>query len=390
MTSPDSGREKIAWTDSRLPMLRDIRDEFSRTRPFDDLTIGICLHIEPKTAVLCSVLSAGGATVALTGSPGTTQIDVASALAESGHHVHYDETHGPRSHSDNIRHVLSHQPNLLLDNGADLVAAWIETEAETHLLGGTEETTTGANRLREDLASRVEFPVIVINDSPLKRIIENEHGVGQTVVEAFMRTTNLMVPAKRFVVFGYGWCGRGIARTLKQLGAQVAVVEPDAVKALEAALNGMMVREAEEIIDWASVIITATGRPGVLGVGDFEKMTDGVILANAGHFSWEIDIEGLRKSAKKATRVGESIEEFELAGGKRIALLAGGEMVNLAGGGGNPAETMDMGLSLQLRSLELVSRRDPMLRSGPQPVPSEVNERVAKLMLRTLREPTKR
>ncbi len=230
--------------------------------------------------------------------------------------------------------------------------------------------------------------MIVINDSPLKRIIENEHGVGQTVVEAFMRVTNLMVPAKRFVVFGYGWCGRGIARTLKRLGGQVAVVEPDAAKALEAALDGMIVREAEKLLGWATVLITATGRPGVLEVADFEKMANGAILANAGHFSWEIDVEGLRASAKETTHMGESIAEFELADGKRLSLLTGGEMVNLAGGGGNPAETMDMGLSLQARSLELVARQDPTLRPGPQPVPSEVNERVAKLMLRKLREPT--
>lgn len=388
MTSADSGREKIAWTGSHMPMLRDIRGEFATTRPFEGLTIGICLHIEPKTAVLCSVLAASGATVAITGSPGTTQADVAAALAEAGHHVYHDETGGRRSHDDNIRRVLSHQPNLLLDNGADLVVAWIEAAAEAQLLGGTEETTTGANRLREELAGRVGFPVIVINDSPLKRIVENEHGVGQTVVEALMRVTNLMVPAKRFVVFGYGWCGRGIARTLKRLGGQVAVVEPDAIKALEAALDGMIVREAEGLLGWGRVFITATGRPGVLKVAHFGKMADGAILANAGHFSWEIDVEGLRKSAKKAKRLGEAIEEFELADGKRLSLLTSGEMVNLAGGGGNPAETMDMGLSLQARSLELVARRDPTLRPGPQPVPSEVNAWTAKLMLRTLQEPT--
>ena len=268
------------------------------------------------------------------------------------------------------------------------MVAWIEAAAEAQLLGGTEETTTGANRLREELAGRVGFPVIVINDSPLKRIVENEHGVGQTVVEALMRVTNLMVPAKRFVVFGYGCCGRGIARTLRRLGGQVAVLEPDAIKALEAALDGMIVREAEGLLGWGSVFITATGRAGVLKVAHFGKMADGAILANAGHFSWEIDVEGLRKSAKKAKRLGEAIEEFELPDGKRLSLLTSGEMVNLAGGGGNPAETMDMGLSLQARSLELVARRDPTLRPGPQPVPSEVNAWTAKLMLRTLQEPT--
>lgn len=274
---------------------------------------------------------------------------------------------------------------LLLDNGADLVAAHVAQGQATPVIGATEETTSGAARLRDELQGRVPFPVIVINDSPLKLIVENEHGVGQTVVEAFMRVTNLMVPGKRCVVLGYGWCGRGIARTLRRLGARVAVVEPDAIRALEAALDGMTVSSLEDLLGWGHAFFTVTGRPRVIRQEHVARMRDGAILANADHFGSEIEIDEIREAAASSASLGTTVQRFTMPGGKTISILAGGEMLNLAGGGGNPAETMDMGLALQARCLELLARGDERLFDGPQSVPHEINHDIAELMLATFR-----
>ena len=380
----EQGSRKIVWAEQHLRLLGRLREQFSAARPFGGLTIGICLHVEPKTAVLCGVLQAGGATVVITGSPGTTQDDVAAALRTTGATVFSSRKDDGSSHLENVRQVLRHRPQLLLDNGADLTAALVADPALRHVIAGTEETTTGANRLREELHGALSFPVIVINDSPLKLIMENEHGVGPTVVEGFMRATNLLVPAKRFVVFGYGSVGRGIARTLRALGSRVTVVEPDPIRALEAALDGMLVSMIEDALKNAEVFITATGRPGVIVGAHFARLPDGAILANAGHFSWEIDLPELRRQAIATDRLSEWIEIFTLRGGKRITLLAQGEMLNLAGGGGNPVETMDLGLALQAQSLRYLVQHHKELARGPQPVPGEINLAVARAMVEVL------
>ncbi|MFY9558130.1 MAG: adenosylhomocysteinase, partial [Blastocatellia bacterium] len=349
------GNAKILWAERHLRLLARLREEFAASRPFADLMIGVCLHIEPKSAVLCRVLQAGGAEVVITGSPGTTQDDVVVALRRAGFAVFGCRDDKIEEHQENIRQVLQRRPHLLLDNGADLVFGQLDEPGQSRVIGGTEETTTGANRLREQLQRKLPFPVIVINDSPLKLIMENEHGVGPTVVEAFMRATNLLVPSREFVVFGYGSVGRGIARCLRALGAHVTVVEPDPVRALEGALDGMQIRTVGRALKSGEVIITATGRPGVITSEDFGRLRDGAILVNAGHFSWEIDLAGLRQSAVLAERLSEVIEVFTLSDGKQVTVLAGGEMLNLAGGGGNPIETMDVGLALQAQSLRFLA-----------------------------------
>jgi adenosylhomocysteinase len=364
-----------------MPMLGALGGELERKRPFAGSTIGICLHVEPKTAVLCSVLRAGGADVVLTGSPGTTQDEVGRALAEDGIMVYGRRDDDATAHRKNIASVLEHRPRLLLDNGADLVAS-----VSHDIVGATEETTTGANRLREELAHKVTFPVIVINDSPLKSIVENQHGVGQTIVEGFMRTTNVLIPARRFVVIGYGWCGRGVARYLKSFGARIGVIDTDPIRSLEAALDGMRVFELEEALVWADVFITVTGRPDILRREHFERMRDGVILANAGHFSWEIDLKAIRDLSAASAPAGEGIERFELVSGKKLYVLTRGEMLNLAGGGGNPIETMDLGLSLQTFSLMRIATDGSTLAKGPQPVPADINQEVARRMLEALKK----
>ncbi len=252
--------ERVAWARAHMPLLRELEAELARTRPFLGITIGICLHIEPKTAVLATALASGGASIAITGSPGTTQNDVADWLASSGFEVHGRREDGIEEHRRNLARVMERRPDLLLDNGADLVALLVERGLRA--IGATEETTTGANRLREELSGRVAFPVIVINDSPLKSIVENQHGVGQTVSSAFLQSTNLGIAGRRFAVLGFGWCGRGIARCLSAVGGRVAVVEPDSIRALEAALEGFDVLELEEAIPRCEVFVTATGKAG--------------------------------------------------------------------------------------------------------------------------------
>ncbi len=372
--------EQIEWARTHMPVLSGLSSELSAKKVFAECRIGICLHVEPKTAVLCSVLRAAGAEVAITGSPGTTQDGVADALRAGGIAVYGRRADGTREHQHNIDSVVGHAPGVLLDNGADLAAA--VASSGTPVSGGTEETTTGANRLREELAGTVSYPVIVINDSPLKAIVENQHGVGQTIVEGFMRTTNLLIPRRRFTVVGFGWCGRGIARYLRQFGGDVVVVERDEVRALEAALEGFHVRELEHALADTRVLITVTGRPGVVRREHLDTLPDGAILANAGHFSWEIELGDLSR-----TPVRDGIERLDLPGEKRLYLLTRGEMLNLAGGGGNPIETMDLGLSLQALSLARVASGGEGLTVGPQPVPDDINRDVARRMLSALQTP---
>lgn len=378
------GLLKTRWAELHLRLLDRLRQEFRGAQPFANLTIGICLHVEPKTAVLCSVLREGGAEVVLTGSPGTTQDEVAAALQSTGIQVFSRKQDDAAIHLKNIRRVLEFKPHLLLDNGADLIATLVENPGPHRVFGATEETTTGGNRLREQLRDRVPFPVIVINDSPLKLIMENEHGVGPTVVEAFMRATNLLVPSKRYTVFGYGSVGRGIARCLRALGGHVSVVEPDPIRALEAALDGMRVTDLEGALVNSEVFFTATGRPGVITGDRIGRLSDGAILANAGHFAWEIDVAELQRQAKTIEPLSEDIELFTLGDGRRIALLAGGEMLNLAGGGGNPIETMDLGLTLQAQSLRHLVEYHKQLPAGAQPVPHDINLSVARSMVEVL------
>ncbi len=383
-SSAERGRLKTRWAELHLRLLNRLRVAWRDTRPFANITIGICLHVEPKTAVLCSVLQDSGAEIVITGSPGTTQDDVAAALESTGVKVFTKNQDDAVAHLENIRRVLSFKPHLLLDNGADLIATLIKDPSEHLVFGATEETTTGGNRLREQLQGSVQFPVIVINDSPLKLIMENEHGVGPTVIEAFMRATNMLVPSRRYTVFGYGSVGRGIARCLRALGGRVRVVEPDPVRALEAALDGMRVTNVDEAFSDSNVFFTATGRPGVITADRIRQLPDGAILANAGHFSWEIDVSELKRQATSSERPNEVIEVFTLSDGRRIILLAGGEMLNLAGGGGNPIETMDLGLTLQARSLLYMVEHHKHLLPGAQPVPHEINMEVARSMVEEL------
>ena len=377
------GGARIDWIRSRMSLLAAARSRFAEEQPFLGQRVGMSLHLEPKTAVLLETLQAGGAEIVATGNHGSTQDDIVAYLRGAGMTVHGRRDDSLDEHHRNLAAVLEAQPTILLDNGADLVAGLIARGATADVIGGTEETTSGGDRLRRELSGRVSFPVIVINDSRLKAIGENKHAVGQSVVESIMRITNLMIPGRRFVVVGYGWCGRGIAQYLRALGGKVAVVERDELVAFEAALDGFRVAEVGELVGWGEFFVTATGQPDVLTGDFFDALVDGAVLANAGHFPWEINVAELRSRIASARVLDDAIEELTFPDGRRVVLLANGRMVNLAGREpkGNSIQSMDLGFLLQALSLERVASAAGALAVGPQPVPDDIDRDIARQML---------
>ena len=386
------GSDRVEWIRSRMPLLAAVREQFGDSRPFTGRRIGMSLHLEPKTAVLLETLAAGGAELVATGNHGSTQDDIVAFLRSQGMTVFGSRDDDLDQHHANVAAVLDARPDILLDNGADLAAGVVARGTAADIIGGTEETTSGGDRLRGELAGRVPFPVIVINDSLLKAIGENKHAVGQSVVESFMRITNLMVPGRRFVVAGYGWCGRGVAHYLRALGGKVAVVEIDELKAFEAALDGFRVAELMDLAEWGEVFITATGHPDILTAPFFEAVADGAVLANCGHFPWEIDVAALRTmstGSRQLAGADGAIERIDLQDGRHVILLADGRMMNLAGREpkGNSLESMDLGFLLQALSLERVATDTLSLRAGAQPVPDDIDRGIARRMLATMQAP---
>ena len=379
----ERGRQRLEWIRSRMSLLAVAREEFAASQPFAGRRIGVAIHLDPKTAVLLEVLAAGGAEVVATGNHGSTQDDMVAVLREQGLVVFGRRDDTIEQHRTNVSSVLDSRPDMILDNGADLIAGAVRRGIAGTILGATEETTSGADRLRGELIGQIPFPIIVINDSPLKAIGENRHAVGQSVVESLMRITGLMVPGRRCVVVGYGWCGRGIAHYLRALGGRVAIAEIDDLKAFEAAFDGYRVAPIGELAGWAQTIVTATGRPGVLGAAEFSLLESGTVLANSGHFDWEIDVPGLTASASRIVPVDDAIERVEFADGRHVVLLAGGRMVNLAGREprGNSLESMDLGFLLQALSLERIARSAAELPAGVQPVPDDLNRLIARRMV---------
>lgn len=378
---------RILWTSSNMALLGRIATEFETTRPFAGLRIGVSLHLEVKTAVLLLALRAGGADVVATGNYGTSQDDVVAYLNTEGIDARGSGSDSLERHLGHVSSVLDSNPDILLDNGADLARRAVDRALT--VLGGTEETTSGHNILAGELAPHLNFPVIVINDTPLKALVENKHAVGQSTYESFCRITNLMPQGKRFMIVGYGWCGRGIAHYMRANGAEVTVAEIDEIKALEAALDGFRVGDVAALIAGADVVITATGVDGVIGADELELAPDGILLANTGHFDREIDVVALNAQTAERIPLGDVLVRHVLTDGRSIDLIAEGRMFNLAGSQpkGNTIESMDMGFALQARSLERVARAHATLPHGAQPVPDDINRALARQFTRQMGNP---
>lgn len=382
------GALKIEWVKDHMPLLRGLEEEFSRTLPFKGLKVALSVHLEAKTAYLCKVLAAGGAQMYVTGSnPLSTQDDVAAALDHAGLNVFAWHGATPEEYEAHIRRVLEIGPNIIIDDGGDLVSCIHSEFPELipNVIGGCEETTTGIHRLVAlDAKKELLFPMMLVNNADCKHLFDNRYGTGQSVWDGINRTTNLIVAGKTVVVAGYGWCGKGVAMRAKGLGAQVIITEIDPVKAMEAVMDGFSVMKMEQAAALGDFFVTVTGCCHVIRPEHFEAMKDGAICCNAGHFDVEVDVAGLSRIAVKCEPARANIQAYTLESGKRIYILAEGRLVNLAAGDGHPAEIMDMSFAIQaLSALYLVRHKDEKHTRGEmtRPVPKEIDLEVASRIL---------
>jgi adenosylhomocysteinase len=382
------GRLKIDWVSAHMPVLNVIREEFEREKPFAGIRVAVSIHLEAKTAYLAEVLRAGGAEVAITGSnPLSTQDDVAAALAAGGINVYAWYNASPEEYRDHILETLATRPGIIIDDGGDLVNALHteRTDLAANVVGGCEETTTGVLRLRAlDRAGKLLFPMIAVNDALCKYLFDNRYGTGESVWSGIMRTTNLIVAGKNIVVLGYGWCGRGVAVKARGLGARVIVCEVDPVKAIEAYMDGHQVMNSLDAARLGDIFVTVTGCRDILRGQHYQRMKDGAILANAGHFDVEINKPELDAAAVSRRIVRKDIEEFTMPDGRKIYLLGEGRLVNLAAGDGHPAEIMDMSFALQALSARYMLDNAAKLDNHVYDVPPDLDRRVALLKLRSL------
>jgi len=384
-----SGKLKIEWAAQYMPVLATIKKQFEKEKPFAGMTIGMALHVEAKTANLVSALAAGGAEVFITGcNPLSTQDDVAEALNEVKN-VHCFAKRGCSvdEYYAAIDRVLDARPVITIDDGMDLIH-YIHTKRRDlirKVIGGCEETTTGIHRLRAMAAEgKLEFPVIAVNDTPMKRFFDNVHGTGESALSSIMITTNTLIAGKYFVVAGYGFCGRGLAKKAHGLGAKIIVTEIDPRRALEAHMDGFMVMSMNEAAALGDIFVTTTGNIAVIAASHFRKLKNGAILANAGHFNVEIDIEWLHKNADKVIQ-RDGIESFIIKG-KAVHVLAEGRLVNLATpkGMGHPIEVMDLSFALQALCTLHIAKNGKKMKGGVYDVPQEIDEQVANMKLSSL------
>lgn len=383
-----SGETKIAWVRRNMPVLRGIEADFAREKPFAGMKIALSVHLEAKTAYLCRVLAAGGAEMYVTGSnPLSTQDDVAAALAAGGMEVHAVYGAGVDEYFGHIKNVLSHGPNIIIDDGGDLLETMRTDFPELcrDVIGGCEETTSGIHRIRKlAKAGQLPFTMVEVNDADCKHLFDNRYGTGQSVWDAIMRTTNLIVAGKVVVVSGYGWCGKGVALRAKGLGAKVVVTETDPIRAIEAVMDGYEVMPMRDAARIGEIFCSVTGCKDVMGAEHFALMRDGAILSNAGHFNVEIDMEALEKTAVRKYTARHNITAYVMPDGRELFVLGEGRLVNLACGDGHPAEIMDMSFAIQALSAEYLAKNAGKLPCAPLTVPREIDEAVARRKLASL------
>ena len=382
----EKGAQRIEWAWQEMPVLRELLTRFSREQPLRGIHLSGCLHITTETANLARTLKGAGADLVLCASnPLSTQDDVAAALV-----TQYDipvfaiRGESTEQYYRHIHAALDHRPIITMDDGADLVSEIHKTRTELipDMLGGTEETTTGVIRLRAMAkAGMLRFPVIAVNDAMTKHLFDNRYGTGQSALDGVIRATNILLAGKTFTVVGYGWCGRGIALRAAGHGAHVIVTEVDPLRALEATMDGYRVMPLQEASKTSDFIITATGDKHVVGKEHMKQMKDGCVLANSGHFNVEIDIPALEAMAVGKTRPRQSVEEFQLADGRRIRLLAEGRLVNLAAAEGHPSAVMDMSFANQVLCAVHLASQQQRLEGRVHDVPAEIDREVARLKL---------
>ena len=385
MSLAPEGVRKIEWVQKHMPVLESIKKEYEETQPFKGITIGSCLHLEPKTINLGLTLMAGGAEVAMTGcNPLSTHDDAVAGAADLGLNVYGWREQDDEEYYQTINMVLDHKPDIIIDDGADMIMVLHNerTDVLKHIKGACEETTTGVHRLQAMHADgALKFPVIAVNDAYTKYLFDNRYGTGQSSFDAIMGTTNMVIAGKTVVVCGYGWCGRGLALRAAGLGADVIVTEVDPIRALEARMDGYRVMTIRKAVKQADLIITVTGNADIICGDDFKYMKDGCMLANSGHFNVEINRPDLEAISTEVKEVRESIEEFTTNDGRKIYLLADGRLVNLsaARGQGHPAEIMDMSFAVQALSAKHILEND--LPVGVTKAPDEIDYTVAGMKL---------
>ena len=385
----EKGRSRIVWAEQDMRVLRLIRARFEKEQPLKGLRIAACLHVTTETANLMATLVAGGADVVLTASnPLSTQDDVAAALA-----AYFEVPVFAIKGEDNetyYRHIysaLDSNPNITMDDGADLVSTIHKERRELlpNVIGGTEETTTGVIRLRAMAADHaLTFPIVAVNDAETKHFFDNRYGTGQSTLDGVIRATNVLLAGRVVVVGGYGWCSRGIASRARGLGARVIVTEVDPLRALEAVMDGFEVTPMAEAAKLGDVFITATGDIHVIDRQDLELMKDGAIVCNSGHFNVEINIPALESMAKEKRRVRDFVDQYTLPDGRRINLLAEGRLVNLSAAEGHPASVMDMSFANQALSVEYIAKHGKELKPNVYTVPTEIDKEIARLKLRSM------
>ena len=383
-----SGKDKIDWVRSYMPLLCSIEQEFIKNQPFKGMKISMSIHLEAKTANLAKVLRAGGAEVRVTGcNPLSTQDDVAAALVHEGFEVNAVHGTDEAGYTRDLINTISLCPDILIDDGGDLMALLHGEYREygKNLIGGCEETTTGVHRLMaREAAGKLDYTMIDVNDANCKHLFDNRYGTGQSTLDGIMNSTNLMIAGKTFVVAGYGWCGKGLAMRAKGMGAVVVVTEIDPIKAIEAVMDGFTVMPMDEAAKIGDIFVTLTGCADVITAKHIKTMKDGVLLANSGHFDVEINKQDLSSLAVREFDRKPNIKGYEMEDGRIINLLAEGRLVNLAAGNGHPAEIMDMSFAIQAKSLEFLAKNKGKLQKKLYAVPEEIDCAVAKLKLETM------
>jgi adenosylhomocysteinase len=381
----DKGKLRIDWAERTMPVLRSIKERFAKEKPLDGVVLAACLHVTTETGALVHTLAAGGAQVYVCASnPLSTQDDVAAALAADGFHVYSIKGEDTETYYKHINACLDAKPAITMDDGADLVSTIHDSRKDLaeHVIAGTEETTTGVIRLRSMADQGVlMFPVIAVNDSNTKHFFDNRYGTGQSPIDGILRATNRLMAGSVFVVCGYGWCGRGVAMRARGMGARVIVTEVDALRALEAAMDGYEVMPLQEAAPIGDFFCTVTGDTSVIRGEHFEKMKDGAIVSNSGHFNVEIGIPALESLAASHRTIRDFVEEYAMPDGRRIMLLGEGRLINLAAAEGHPSSVMDMSFANQALASEWVVKQGKGLAKQVHRVPVEIDDAIARLKL---------